>query len=91
MESFKKEGGALKEGLAQLEAVRADIVAGMSPEIVKLYEKTAARAGGVAVGVLTENRCGVCRMPIDGGRLIDLKAQAPLGVCPSCKRLLLIG
>ncbi len=43
MESFKKEGGALKEGLAQLEAVRADIVAGMSPEIVKLYEKTAAR------------------------------------------------
>ena len=91
VESFKKEGGALKEGLAQLEAVRADIVAGMSPEIVKLYEKTAARAGGVAVGVLTENRCGVCRMPIDGGRLIDLKAQAPLGVCPSCKRLLLIG
>ena len=91
VESFTKEGGALKEQIARLEEARGEIVASMSPEVVKLYEKTAARAGGVAVGVLTENRCGVCRMPIDGGRLIDLKAQAPLGVCPSCKRLLLIG
>ena len=29
-------------------------------------------------------------VPIDGGRLIDLRGQAPLGICPSCKRLLVI-
>ena len=29
-------------------------------------------------------------VPIDGGRLIDLRSQAPLGICPACKRLLVI-
>ena len=41
-------------------------------------------------GVLDGNRCGACRTVIDGGRLIDLRNQAPLGMCPSCKRLLVI-
>ncbi|MFR8300535.1 MAG: C4-type zinc ribbon domain-containing protein [Gordonibacter urolithinfaciens] len=44
----------------------------------------------MAVGLLTEGRCGVCRTVIDGGRLIDLKAEAPLGTCPHCKRLLVV-
>lgn len=88
--SFQQEGGALKASLAQLEGQRADVAATMAPEVLSLYEKTAARTGGVAVGVLSDNRCGACRTVIEGGRLIDLKSQAPLGVCPSCKRLLII-
>ena len=48
------------------------------------------KAGGVAIGVLDDSRCGVCRMPIESGRLIDLRSQAPLGICPACKRLLVI-
>lgn len=88
---FQTKGGDLRENIARLEAERGSVVAGMSPEIVKLYEKTAARAGGVAVGILSENRCGVCRSVLEGGRLIDLKAQAPLGTCPTCKRMLIIG
>lgn len=88
--SFQREGGALKAGIAQLQAQRAAIAAELSPELLSLYEKAAARSGGVAVGRLDGNRCGACRAPIDGGRLIDLKAQAPLGTCPACKRLLII-
>lgn len=60
-----------------------------SPAALDVYNRTAARSG-VAIGVLDGNRCGACRTVIDGGRLIDLRNQAPLGMCPSCKRLLVI-
>ena len=61
----------------------------VSPQLLDVYNRTAARSG-VAIGVLDGNRCGACRTVIDGGRLIDLRNQAPLGMCPSCKRLLVI-
>lgn len=90
VESFQREGGALKSGIAQLKAQRDAVAASLPAEVASLYEKAAARSGGVAVGRLDGTRCGACRAPIDGGRLIDLKAQAPLGTCPACKRLLII-
>jgi len=74
------------EGLAKRQSVAAEV----SAEVLSVYDKTSARCGGVAIGQLDGNRCGACRSRIEGGRLIDLKAQAPLGVCPSCKRLLVI-
>ncbi len=64
--------------------------AAIAPELMALYEDTAKRTGGVAIGRLNDNRCGICRSLIEGGRLIELKASAPLGVCPACKRLLVI-
>lgn len=90
IESFQKEGGALKVKITQLEAKRASAAEAMNPQILKLYEKTAARAGGVAVGVLNGTQCGVCRANLEGGRLIELRSQAPLGTCPACKRLLIV-
>ena len=68
---------------------RGQVEAKVSPQLLDVYNRTAARSG-VAIGVLDGNRCGACRTVIDGGRLIDLRNQAPLGMCPSCKRLLVI-
>lgn len=84
--SFQREGSALQSDIARMSADRE----GMSADLREAYHRTAARTGGVAVGLLTEGRCGVCRTVIDGGRLIDLKAEAPLGTCPHCKRLLVV-
>ena len=53
----------------------------VSPQLLDVYNRTAARSG-VAIGVLDGNRCGACRTVIDGGRLIDLRNQAPLGYVP---------
>ena len=75
--------------IAKLEAARGLVEAKVSPQLLDVYNRTAARSG-VAIGVLDGNRCGACRTVIDGGRLIDLRNQAPLGMCPSCKRLLVI-
>lgn len=88
--SFQREGGALQTEIARMSAEREGMSAGLSPDLRDTYNRTAARTGGVAVGLLTEGRCGVCRTVIDGGRLIDLKAEAPLGTCPHCKRLLVV-
>lgn len=90
IDSFQKQGGDLKLAIAKLEAGRGQVEAKVDAELVRSYDRIAARSGGVSIGVLDGTRCGVCRMPIDGGRLIDLRGQAPLGVCPSCKRLLVI-
>ena len=88
--SFQREGGALQAEIARMSADREGMSAELSPELRDTYNRTASRTGGVAVGLLAEGRCGVCRTVIDGGRLIDLKAEAPLGTCPHCKRLLVV-
>lgn len=88
--SFQKEGGALKLGIMRLEEERKGLMCVLTAESIRAYEKAATRGGGVALGKLDGTRCGACRTVLDGGRLIDLKAQAPLGTCPNCKRLLII-
>lgn len=88
--SYESESSVLREQLSTLEAQHDERAAGIPADLMKLYERAAKRAGGVAIGVLDDNRCGVCRTPIDGGRLIELRSQAPLGECPSCRRLLVI-
>ncbi len=90
IDSFQKQGGDLKLAIAKLEAARGPVEAKVYDDLARAYDRIVARSGGVAIGVLDGSRCGVCRMPIESGRLIDLRSQAPLGICPACKRLLVI-
>ena len=88
--SFAEDDGKLADELGEIESARAAIAEELDPKALALYTKTANRTGGVAIGRLKENVCGVCRSTIEGGRLIEIRAAAPLGVCPSCKRLLVV-
>lgn len=88
--TFKEQGGRCKMRIAEWERQRQSLGATVDPAVFEIYEKTASRTGGVAIGRLDDSRCGICRSSISGGRLIDLKAQVPLGICPSCQRLLII-
>lgn len=89
-ETFQKEGGALKAQIARLEKKREKLLGSIDQDLAKMYKRTSDVCGCFVVGELKDNRCGVCRSVIEGGRLIDLRAQAPLGKCPSCRRLLII-
>lgn len=89
-QSFVQEGGALKDGIARCEAERATLTSKLPGEVLDCYEKTAVRSGGVALGRLQGGNCGVCRVAIESGRLIDMKSQGNVGVCPQCKRLLIL-
>ena len=87
---FEADDNALIDQIKELDEQRADLRGQIPPDLAALYDKTAARTGGVAIGRLDEQTCGVCRTSIDGGRLIELRAAAPLGTCPNCKRLLVV-
>ena len=89
--AFQEQDDELIGRVRELLGQREKLVAKIPADLAKLYDETAAKTGGVAIGKLSEDgKCGVCRGTIDGGRLIDLRAQAPLGQCPNCKRLLII-
>lgn len=88
--AFEGEDTMLAESIRELMARREELVATIDADLVKLYGKTAERTGGVAIGKLEDESCGICRTRIEGGRLIELRASAPLGTCPNCKRLLVV-
>lgn len=88
--AFEADDNVLIDQVKNLTEKRTQLRSGIPGDLLALYDKTAARTGGVAIGRLEESTCGVCRTGIDGGRLIELRASAPLGVCPNCKRLLVI-
>lgn len=88
--AFEADDLALVSQIKTLSAKRAELRGNLPEELTALYDKTASRTGGVALGKLEGNACGVCRTAIEGGRLIELRSKAPLGTCPTCKRLLVI-
>lgn len=91
IKSFQEEGGGLQADIARIGAQRNQLGELLPPDLAELYTKTAARAGGVAIGQLRDGHCSTCRAAIDAARLTDVRAQAPLATCPNCKRLLVVG
>lgn len=90
VESFQSEGGELKRREAAVQASHDQIAGKLPSDLRERYDRIARSCGGVAVAMLTNGACGACRAPIEQGRLIDLKAHAPLGECPNCKRMLIV-
>lgn len=88
--AFEEEDNALIEVAKNGTAKRTELIAQLPQELAKLYEQTSRKHGGVAIGKLDDDRCGICRSVLEGGRLIELRASAPLGTCPTCKRLLVV-
>lgn len=90
-EVFVKEGGALKEEAARYTVQRDQLKSSLSDEVQKAYDKAANHAGGVALARLKDdNTCGACRVPIDHGRILDMKRKGSIGTCPNCQRLLVL-
>ena len=88
--ALEKEGGALSRTMVQLEEKRDGFRKKLPDDLLKLYDKAAARSAGVGVAKLVDARCGACRSEIAEGRLLQVKAEAPLSSCPACNRLLVV-
>jgi len=90
-EAFQGQDDELVGRVRGLLADRAELAKRVPSDLMSLYDMTAKKTGGVALGKLDENgACSVCRTALEGGRLIECRAQAPLGTCPACKRLLIV-
>lgn len=87
---FKQQGGTLVNEISMLKSKRELLLANIDPQVSDIYLKTNEIVGNVTIGKLAGARCSVCRVAVEGGRLIELKSQAPLSTCPACGRLLII-
>ena len=68
VESFQKTGGSLRMVIVEGEKVRAELAQMIDPALLKLYEQTLERCGGVALAELVNNSCGACRISFDQSR-----------------------
>lgn len=69
---------------------RDELISGLNPDLVALYERQRERSGAGA-GLLQGRRCGACRIEIDKGELarISVAADDDLLRCPECGAILL--
>ncbi|RWA23881.1 hypothetical protein MELE44368_01345 [Mycolicibacterium elephantis DSM 44368] len=69
---------------------RDELISGLNPDLVALYERQRERSGAGA-GLLQGRRCGACRIEIDKGELARISAAADddLLRCPECGAILL--
>ena len=69
---------------------RAAMAAELPGELLALYEKVRAAAGGVGAAQLRHRRCEGCRLELAGSELRAARAAAPDVVlrCENCRRIL---
>ena len=64
------------------EKVRAELAQMIDPALLKLYEQTLERCGGVALAELVNNSCGACRISFDQSlRHLLLPVLLVIGCC----------
>lgn len=90
VESFQKTGGSLRTVIAEGEKVRTELASMVDPALLKVYEQTLERCGGVALADLVNDSCGACRSSFDSSRMSKIRSEAPIATCPSCHRLLIV-
>ncbi|PKQ16036.1 MAG: hypothetical protein CVT67_06950 [Actinobacteria bacterium HGW-Actinobacteria-7] len=90
IDRFKVVGGAIQDEVAKLEKRRVKLAKGIEPKLLSRYEAIRASKGGVAVGVLEESGCSACRMTLPVERRADLEAGPDVGICPHCRRLIVV-
>lgn len=88
--SFKEEGSSIMNSINELQKKHDKLIAELSLEVGRQYETVSERFDTVSIAKLDNNSCSVCRAKIETGHLIDLRNQAPLVMCPSCHRLMII-
>ena len=82
--------GEIEQARTDRGARRAEVAAGLDPELLKLYEHQRA-ASGIGAGRLVGGRCGACRIELDRGELARISAAPRDEVlrCSECRAILL--
>lgn len=89
-EELQGKVSVLQERLSKAKAEHADLISTLPADVAREYEHARKRCGGVALSVLLDGACTTCRSVLEETRLLQVRRQAPLGICPMCHRLLII-
>lgn len=87
---FQEKGAALQERVSQRQEERATLAAELGPELLARYENAAGSKGGIGAARLLEATCSACRMGLPAERVQELRRGPEIGVCPNCRRLLVV-
>lgn len=90
IERFKASGGELQSEIGKLQAKRKKLASAVGADTLQRYESVRAAKGGVGVGRLEGHTCTACRMELPAERIQDLNGGPDVGVCPQCKRLIVV-
>jgi predicted nucleic acid-binding Zn-ribbon protein len=84
---------AIDEELADIEAKRAPLAAGLDEALLARYEKLRARMKGVAVARLEGASCRGCHLTLPAAEAEQVRREAResgIATCPECDRLLVV-
>lgn len=90
-DAFRASGGEVQETISQVEKRRVTICSALDPTLLERYTRVSAAKGVVAAGTLKGNTCTACRIELPSERVRDLLAGPPVGTCPECGRMIVIG
>ncbi len=90
VERFKQVGGEVQQEIADLEAQRDRVAGSISAVLLGRYESAREAKGGIGVGTLQGVTCTACHMSLPAERIRDLQQGEDVGVCPQCRRLIVV-
>lgn len=88
--SFREEAGALRAKITEAQQEHITLADQLDPALLKMYEEVVVCCGGVALSSFKDNHCSACRNVFDHGKVIQIKADAPVATCPYCGRMLIV-
>lgn len=88
--SYKEQGGKILAAIAQRKPERDALAHAVGQGIMPQFERIAKSKGGVALAYLNEDQCNTCRTKFDQSRVLGLRQEAPLTLCPACGRLMVV-
>lgn len=90
-EAYKSKGAEMIAAIEAHKARRDELSAGIGPDLLARYETLRASRAGLGAGRLSGQSCTACRMELPTQRVQELSAGPEIGICPNCKRLLVVG
>ena len=87
---FREKGGEIQSSLERHRTRRSELASELSGGLLERYEATRSAKGGIGAARLDSHTCSACRMELPAERVRDLLAGGDIGVCPQCRRLLVV-
>lgn len=82
--------GDAEAKIKELAVSRASVHDKMDGELASVYDEAASKVGNVVLCGLDGDCCSVCKSHIEEGKLLEIKNNGNVAVCPSCNRIMIL-
>lgn len=87
---IRESSGDMNARLEELKAEFEEAVMEVGSETVERYNRLKESKNGIAVGVLEDSHCSICRVELPEGKLAALMSGPEVAECPNCHRILVV-